>query len=128
MMQKISPNISGRIAEMNQQSESIFLQQIEGRISGIQNVQKSPAKAEIGSDFFALFGLQPQSYRHLQRLRCIEMNTINGYNKTKQQTESEFNFHHVKNFVVSPMIHFFNLTWRKSSLQFSNPERASKFT
>ena len=55
---------------------------------------------------FCSFGLQPQRYRHLQGLGCMEMNNINGYNKTKQQTESEFNFHHVKNF-VSPMIHSF---------------------
>ena len=33
------------------------------------------------------------------------MNNINGRNKTKQQAQSEFNFHHVKKFVVSPKIH-----------------------
>ena len=41
---------------------------------------------------FLLFGLQPQRYRHLQGLRYMEMNNINGYNKTQQQMESESSF------------------------------------
>ena len=78
---------------------------MEGRIYGIQNVQKSLLEKLSGpkSDLnFRFFGLQPQRYRHLQ-----QSNNINGYNKTKQQTESEFKFHHIKSFVVSPMIHSF---------------------
>ena len=60
-----------------------------------KHTEKSPGKtlrAEIGSDFCGSFGLQPQRYRHLQGLRCMEMNNINGYNKTKQQMESESSF------------------------------------
>ena len=55
-MQKIMPKLFGR-SETNQQSESILLQQIEGRTSGIQNIQKAPRndlRAEVGSESSAL--------------------------------------------------------------------------
>ena len=51
--------------------------------------KKSQGRSRIW--IFGSFGLQPQRYQHLQGLRCIEMNNINGYNKTKQKNkESTF--------------------------------------
>ena len=57
----------------------------------------------------------------------MEMNNINGYNKAKQQTESEFNFHHIKSFVVSPIIHSFHIDLEKIFNLIFKSERASKF-
>ena len=79
--------------------------------------KKSQGRSPIW--LFCSFGLQPQMYRHLQRLHCMEMNNINRYNKTKQQTESKFKFH-----PLSPIL--FNSTWRSFKSIFKS-ERAWKF-
>ena len=53
---KNNATIPGRISETNQQS--ILLQQMDGGTSGIQNVQKSPAKilrTEVGYESFCSF-------------------------------------------------------------------------